>query len=135
MRRNLGPIAGGIAVGVAILALASWPIRAFQVPSTEEQHLAQGKFLFTVVESFDGKYLGDTPGHLGRAGKLDGHRPRVTLGDPVYRDQELVGRVTRVEWDRSRGSLEIEFGPEPLQRVATGDSVWIWLEGPRAAGE
>jgi len=54
------------------------------------------------------------------------------IGDPVYRgntaeNRTLVGRITRVEWSRVSGSLEVEFDPEPFQRVAVGDEVWIDL--------
>jgi hypothetical protein len=42
-----------------------------------------------------------------------------------------VGRITRVEWNRVSQSLEVEFEPEPLQRIAVGDEVWIDLNPAR----
>lgn len=97
-------------------------------------------FHFAVIESRDAEYLGDTPAHMGKDGGLT-MRPNVALGDPVYRTTNeariQVGHVTRVVWNRVSGSLEIEFDPEPLQRVAVGDVVWIDLNpapvGPDAS--
>lgn len=87
-------------------------------------------FTFEVIESHDAVYLGDTPAHVGKDGGLT-VRPQVALGDPVYRTANerrlVVGRITRVVWNRVSGSLEVEFDPEPLQRVAVGDEVWIDL--------
>lgn len=96
-------------------------------------------FRFEVIESHDSKYLGDTPSHMGKDGGLT-VKPRVALGDPVYRmDGEkttLVGRVTRVAWSRVSGSLEVEFHPEPFQRIAVGDEVCVDLNpAPRKQGE
>jgi hypothetical protein len=95
-------------------------------------------FHFEVIESYDGKYLGDTPGHMGKDGGLT-VRPRVALGDAVYHTdgetRTLVGRVTGVIWNRVSGSLEVEFDPEPFQRIAVGDEVWIDLNpAPRQPG-
>lgn len=94
-------------------------------------------FHFEVIESHDAKYLGDTPAHIGKDGGLT-VRPHVALGDFVYRTtnatQTAVGRITRVEWSRVSGSLEVEFEPEPLQRIAVGDEVWIDLN-PAAVGK
>ena len=63
-------------------------------------------------------------------------RPNVALGDAVYRTDNgthtRVGRLTHVVWSRVTGSLELEFDPEPLQRVAVGDEVWIDLNPARA---
>ena len=98
------------------------------------------RFHFEVLESRDAQYLGDTPSHSGKDG---GHtvRPQVAIGDAVYRAEtdggRLVGRITRVAWNRVSGSLEVEFAPEPLERVAVGDEVWIDLNpapAPRPAG-
>jgi hypothetical protein len=87
-------------------------------------------FTFEVIESHDAEYLGDTPAHIGKDGGLT-VRPHVALGDPVYRGQKegrsIVGRITRVVWSRVSGSLEVEFDPEPFQRIAVGDEVWIDL--------
>jgi hypothetical protein len=92
---------------------------------------AQGtQFSFEVVESRDALYLGDTPSHLGRDGGLT-VRPNVALGDAVYKtvgtERTRVGRISRVAWNRVSGSLEVEFSPEPLLRIAVGDEVWIDL--------
>lgn len=87
-------------------------------------------FMFEVVESHDAEYLGDTPAHEGRDGGLT-VRPNVALGDAVYRGGKqgarVVGRITRVVWSRVSGSLEVEFDPEPFERIAVGDEVWIDL--------
>lgn len=85
------------------------------------------RFEFEVIESFDAKYLGDTPGHTGQTGGLGSTRPRIALGDPIYRGKEVVGKVTSVAWSHFRGSLTIEFDPEPLVRVAVGDLVAVDL--------
>jgi hypothetical protein len=106
---------------------------------------ASAKFAFQVVESFDAKYLGDTPGHIGRGGGLEHGKPNVSLGDPVYRGDEKVGTITSLTWDRSKGSLEVEFDPVPMHlgpdgralgplRIAIGDELWTRL-GPTAAAE
>lgn len=85
------------------------------------------KFHFEVIESFDAKYLGDTPGHMGRAGGLEKLRPNIALTDTVYRGDEKVGAITSVVWQRVQGSLTIEFDPLPLKRISVGDKVWIDL--------
>lgn len=95
----------------------------------------EARFEFEVVESFDAKYLGDTPGHHGRSGGLGNRRPRVALGDPVFRGDEQVGVLTQVVWDRSRGSLDLEFDPQPSVRVCVGDVVWIHVDGPPDGAE
>lgn len=98
-------------------------------------------FHFEVIESRDAAYLGDAPAHIGKDGGLTA-RPNVALGDPVYRSTDgprtRVGRITRVVWNRVSGSLEVEFDPEPFQRIAVGDAVWIDLNPapvPKAAAE
>jgi hypothetical protein len=87
-------------------------------------------FRFEVIESHDAEYLGDTPAHLGKNGGLT-VRPQVALGDPVFRKtatgRTRVGHITRATWSRVAGSLEVEFDPEPFQRIAVGDEVWIDL--------
>jgi hypothetical protein len=85
------------------------------------------RFNFEVIESFDAKYLGDTPGHLGRGGGLENSRPSVALGDHVYRGEKKIGTITSIVWSRVQSSLTVEFDPEPLTRIAVGDSVWIDL--------
>ena len=124
------------ALAVALPAFAAW-----QVATTKAQapQPAKTRFDFQVVESFDAKYLGDTPGHVGRAGALGG-RPRVALGDPVFRGEHRVGKVTGLAWDRTRDSLVVEFDPEDFSfdvkdqpiarnRIFVGDEVWIRLDG------
>jgi hypothetical protein len=94
---------------------------------------AANRIEFEVVESFDAKYLGDTPGHLGRAGRLEGRKLRVALGDPMFRGDERVGIVTGLKWNRTNGSLDIEFDPVDHCRVHVGDLVWMALDGSAAA--
>jgi hypothetical protein len=88
------------------------------------------KFSFEVIDSHDSKYLGDTPAHVGKDGGLT-VRPQVALGDHVYRTEggatKIVGTITQVLWDRVSGSLTVEFSPQPLERIAVGDEVWIDL--------
>jgi hypothetical protein len=91
-----------------------------------------GRFEFEVIESYDAKYLGDTPGHVGRHGELGDFRPQAALGDPIYRNEEKVGKVSALKWSQGHGSLEIEFDPEPLTRISVGDVVWIKLGEPRS---
>ncbi len=85
------------------------------------------RFEFEIVESFDAKYPGDTPGHIGQAGGLGSTRPRVALGDTVYRGQEKIGTISTVNWSHARGSLTVEFDPAPELRIAVGDIVWVDL--------
>ncbi len=95
-------------------------------------------FRFEVIESHDAEYLGDTPAHLGKNGGLT-VRPLVALGDPVFRKtatgRTRVGHITRATWSRVGGSLEVEFDPEPFQRIAVGDEVWIDLNPVPADAE
>jgi hypothetical protein len=129
-----------VAGGLSLLALAAWQLAPTlgQPPET-----AKMRFDFAVVESFDAKYLGDSPGHLGR-GRIGEGQPDVALGDPVYRGDRLIGKVTGVAWDRSKENMEIEFDPEPfeldhhgrpaaLNRVAVGERLWIPMGGTKAA--
>ncbi len=108
-----------------------------QQPQTERgtlQHAVPGtRFEFEIIESFDAKYLGDTPGHIGHAGGLGDTRPQVSLGDPIYRDQEVVGHVSNLFWSHFKGSLTVEFHPAPLTRIAVGDIVAVDLNPARAA--
>src|SRR5215217_4683723 len=101
------------AVGsVTLLGLVSWgltPSRAQQPKPAASRHEV------TVVESFDAKYLGDTPGHVARGRIGNEQRPNVALGDPVYHGERLVGKITGVTWDRSKESLEVEIDPEPFE--------------------
>lgn len=92
------------------------------------------RFQFEVVESFDAKYAGDTPGHIGRGGGLFS-RPDVAIGDPVYHvahdPPRPIGVVTGATWDRLRGGLTVEFRPRGDSRIAVGDEVWLEMN-PRA---
>lgn len=127
-------------IGGAI-ALAWLPDASFG--GAAQPKASANRFEFEVVESFDSKYAGDTAGHLGRGGGFQGQID-IALGDPVYRKGERVGTVTRLAWDRTRGSLEVEFKPElrkakdgtaevPI-RIAVGDDVWIPRGGAAPAG-
>lgn len=121
---------------ILLSILASWQLPAQQ---TDEKGDGAAKFAkpgtrfeFEVVESFDAKYLGDTPGHTGQAGGLGSTRPQVALGDAVYRGKESIGTVTGVVWSHARGSLTVEFDPKPYARIAVGEIVWVELN-PAAA--
>jgi len=123
--------------GVAALGLAI--ISGWQVWSSGQQTTppaakakdgaAANRLEFEVVESYDAKYLGDTPGHMGRGGGLENTRMRVALADPIYRGDELIGRVTGLTWSRTHGALDIEFDPVDHARVCVGDKVWMALDG------
>lgn len=120
---------------VATLVLfVGWQL-AIRVPTEAEEGavVAQDggeKFVFQVFESFDAKYAGDTPGHIGKGGGLGKVTPHVSLGDPVFRGEERIGSVTTVIWDRGRDSLTIEFDPEPKVRVSVGDTAWVKFHPP-----
>jgi hypothetical protein len=116
-------------VGLVVLAGEwTWPSHA-QLAPTPSAKADASRFDFMIVESFDAQYLGDTPGHLGRGGALGQTAPRVALGDPVFRDETRIGRVSHVVWDRTKESLEIEFDPDPtVDRISVGDSVWISIK-------
>ena len=126
----------GLAAGAAVSVAALWlPLRAADERRGDAEAAlpvaAHGtRFHFEIIESCDARYLGDTPAHSGKDGGLT-VRPQVALGDPVSStrgdDDVVVGRITRVAWSRVSGSLEVEFHPEPLVRIAVGDEVWIDL--------
>ncbi len=122
-------------------ALAAWSSAGGGVHVVEAADAQAGKqraphaphgtpFHFEVLESHDADYLGDTPAHIGKDGGLT-VRPQVALGDAVYRtvgtDTKVVGAITLVKWDRVSGSLTVEFDPQPFERIAVGDEVWIDL--------
>lgn len=124
------------------LALAWCPLPSSEArPTDPEAALPVAprgtRFHFEIIESCDARYLGDTPAHSGKDGGLTA-RPQVALGDPVYRSVDgkdlVVGRITRVAWSRVSGSLEVEFHPEPLVRIAVGDEVWIDLNPAASSG-
>jgi hypothetical protein len=121
--------------GVVIAYLAwQWTTAAQTTsPRPGPSHAARvdpSRFEFEILESYDAKYLGDTPGHMGRYGGFGQARPNVALGDPVYREDTKVGTVTGLAWDRAKGSLQVEFDPEPFQRIVVGEVVWISLNSP-----
>ena len=86
------------------------------------------RFEFEVIHSFDAKYEGDTPGHVGKSGGLGERRPHVALGDAVYRGEERVGTVTGLTWSRPFSSLEVEFDPAEKVRICVGDKIWLDLD-------
>ena len=123
-----------------LLAAAAWGL----APSRAQAPAAPAtKFEFQVVESFDAKYLGDNPGHVGRSGGLI-DRPDIALGDPVFDGDRRVGKISWLTWDRAKHSLEVEFDPEPFEmdannrpvgpnRIAVGDEVWVPLRRAKPA--
>ncbi|HET6422335.1 MAG TPA: hypothetical protein VFG20_01550 [Planctomycetaceae bacterium] len=118
-----------IAIVVASLStLSSWNLSA-QNPALTVDPLAKSgtRFEMDVIESFDAKYEGDTPGHIGRAGGLNGVRPNIALGDGVFRGEDRIGTITNVAWSRAQGGLTIEFDPDSKTRVAVGDHFWVDL--------
>jgi hypothetical protein len=120
----------GIALGLAILT--GWQLMSSaQQPATEKRNATadSNRLQFEVVQSFDAKYEGDTPGHVGRAGGLQNRRLRAALGDSIYRGDQKVGTVTGLTWNRTNGSLDIEFDPVAETRVSVGDEVWMLLDG------
>ncbi len=134
----------GVVISVILMTLAmtGWPLGAGSARAIDAEAAlpvaAHGTpFHFEVIESNDARYLGDTPAHRGKDGGLT-VRPQVALGDAVYRragDAHVtIGRITRIEWNRVSGSLEIEFSPEALQRIAVGDEAWIDLNPQPRAG-
>jgi hypothetical protein len=125
---------GGIVVGLAIVG--GWQLlTSGQQPSTEKakETPAANRLEFEVVQSFDAKYVGDTPGHMGRAGGLANRQPHVALGDAIYRGDEKVGGVTGLTWNRTNGSIDIEFDPSGEARICVGDAVWMLLDGSKPA--
>jgi hypothetical protein len=132
-------VLGGLAAGVVAI-LAAWQLRS----PAQQAKPNSGRFEFVIVESFDAKYLGDTPGHIGRGAVFGRQSPNLALGDPVYRGKSKIGKVSELKWDQARESLEIEFDPEPFrldtdgriegsQRIALGETVWVRTDGAAAA--
>jgi hypothetical protein len=123
-----------IAIGLAIFT--GWQMMgSAQQQATEKRNTTadSNRLQFEVVQSFDAKYEGDTPGHVGRAGGLQNRRLRAALGDAIYRGDQKVGTVTGLTWNRTNGSLDIEFDPVADTRVSVGDEVWMLLDGSAAA--
>jgi len=118
-------LSGMAVVGWQVLSSGQQP-----PPGKSETSSTTGRLEFDVVESYDAKYLGDTPGHLGRGSALGQSRLQAALFDPVYRGDQLVGRITYLKWNRPNGSLDVEFDPVDRARVFVGDRVWISLDRP-----
>jgi hypothetical protein len=121
---------------VASFIMVGWQVwTSGQQPGTEKAKdaAAANRLEFEVVQSFDAKYEGDTPGHMGRAGGLANRKPHIALGDPVFRGDQRVGMVTGLLWNRTNGSLDIEFDPAEKARVAVGDAVWLVLDNTNSA--
>lgn len=118
---------------LTILSVHNWS--GGQQPAAEKAKSPAdpNHFEFEIVQSFDAKYEGDTPGHMGRSGGLENRRPQVALGDGVYRGNEKIGVITGLGWSRVHGSLEIEFDPIAKARICVGDVVWLALDGQTAA--
>jgi hypothetical protein len=123
-------------VTLGFLIIVGWQLlTSGQQPAAEKNKLTGDRLDFEVVHSFDAKYPGDTPGHTGRVGGLSNRRPRVALGDTVYRGDKKIGSVTTLEWNRTNNSLDIEFDPVEDARIYIGDVVWLRIEPmPSAAG-
>src|SRR5213080_1458568 len=129
MQRTSNGLAG---VALGLMIAVGWQLLSSgQQPAADKGKDAGNRLEFEVVHSFDAKYLGDTPGHMGRAGGLSMRRPRIALGDAVYRGEERVGLVTHLDWNRVNNSLDIEFDPVDKARVCVGDSVWLLFDNPR----
>ena len=122
---------GLLAASAVVLDIRSDADDVLNPRAPVREHPAHGTvFSFEVIECFNAKYEGDTPGHIGRGGGLS-LRPHVALGDPVYHKigdmNKAVGSVTGVVWERLRSSLTIEFRPHQDHRIAVGDEVWVDL--------
>jgi hypothetical protein len=126
----------GVLAGAALVAAvpATWRIAAAQRAEAPPR-----RFTFSIVESFNAKYLGDSPGHHGR-GSIRGERPDVALGDPVLHGDVKIGTVSGLIWDRTKESLEVEVDPDDFEvnvegqpiranRIAVGEEVWVPLGG------
>jgi len=119
--------------GALISGWQLWLSGQQPAPGKAKDGGAGNRLEFEVVQSFDAKYLGDTPGHMGRAGKLENRQLHVALGDPILRGDERVGVVTGLQWNRTNGSLDIEFDPVDHARVCVGDAVWMSLDAKAAS--
>ena len=120
-----------VVVGLLLAVWQAWSVKhqaAAQQPAAEKVKVeAKDRFKFEVVQSFNARYAGDTPGHIGKSGGLGDQRPRVALGDAVFRGEERVGTVTGLTWSRASGSLEVEFDPAEKVRICVGDEAWLDL--------
>lgn len=126
-----------LAAFVVLMTLRGVADDAEDPAAPQRQHPPHGtRFSFEVIESFNAKYEGDTPGHIGRGGGITLH-PHVALGDAVYHrigdEDKAIGVVTGATWDRLKGSLVVEFRPSIDHRIAVGDEVWVDLNPVRRA--
>ena len=77
---TLGKKGAVVAGGLTLLIATTWQL----VPSRgQPASTAPARFGFAVVESFDAKYLGDTPGHLGR-GRIEHGKLTQMYRNPNY---------------------------------------------------
>ena len=118
-----------LVLGLAVVAFGWHSITSGQQPAAKAAPAAAdpNRFEFEVVQSYDARYEGDSPGHMGKSGGLGDRRPHVALGDPVFRGQEKIGVITGLGWSRTHGSLEVEFHPVRETRICVGDVVWLAL--------
>lgn len=63
--------------------------------------------------------------YCGKNGGLD-FAPAVCLGDKIKHEDQIVGTVTELNWDRARHSLEIKFVSEA--NIHIGQQVHIELK-------
>jgi hypothetical protein len=125
MTQRKWTLIGGGVVALGLLAAVA--------RTAQERQPRPDRFEFEVIECFDAKYLGDTPGHIGRNGGLEARAPLASLGSPVFRGETKIGTITGLVWDHGRGSLEVEFDPEPFVPIRVGETVWIELGDPVAS--
>ncbi len=112
----------------AILAIAlmagtlTLPSLLESQPLSDNQRIA-----LDVVKGSDGKYTAVSTVALQKI-HLDRSDCGVASGDAVFRGQTKIGWITSISRSVSENSLTIIFAPEPSERVAVGDIVWIaWL--------
>lgn len=116
-------------LGVLLLIAAPLWLAGQQPATTAVPNPSSNRFEFEVIQSYDARYQGDTPGHMGRSGGLENRKLHVALGDSVFQGDKQVGKVTGLGWSRVHGSLEVEFDPVAGARVCVGDVVWLALDG------
>lgn len=76
-----------------------------------------------VIEIFDAKYAGDTPGCV--AVQKVTSPPRISLGDAVHRDGVTVGHLTAAAWNDETHVLRIEFDPSTGARTRISDVITL----------
>ena len=116
-------------VGLLLLIVGPLWLWGQQSQPGKTEPSVSNRFEFEVIQSYDAKYEGDTPGHTGRSGGLENRKLQIALGDPVFRGEKQVGKVTGLGWSRVHGSLEVEFDPIDGTRICVGDVVWLALDG------